>query len=77
MKERSSRGGAAGTCQVWRRAGLPRYCSPFPQPTTRLSDSSPERRSGDGEREARNQRKVESEAEREKHGGIGGGEDRR
>ena len=45
-RERSSRAGAAGTCQVWRRAGLPRYCSPFPQPATRLSDSSPGRRSG-------------------------------
>ena len=56
-RERSSRAGAAGTCQVWRRAGLPRYCSPFPQPATRLSDSSPARRSGrqrgGGEKETR------------------------
>ena len=45
VRGRSSRAGAAGTCQAWCGEAPPRCCSPYPQPATLQWDSSPARRS--------------------------------
>lgn len=44
-RARSSHAGVAGICLVWCGGEPPRCCSPSLQPTTRQSDSNPERRS--------------------------------